>query len=350
MTEDAIDRLGGLIPHPNKEPGPPTTPADIARVESEIGYPFPRDFAGFLLRHPEGPEILAEFLTCPVPDGRRLSVHQFYTPHLWWKGDGQSFLGYYYHSVWINGAKDLLPFARSGGGKLKPNGMSVIWNDYCVGLAGDRLGQVYLAEPRFTEKSISWDLTRIAPNFDAFLDSLRREVPAVADDGRFARLGGFGLAIWSRNSRPIRPDDIHKAEAELGHRLPEAYARLLLSHPFGPISFRRGARFPMPEGGRFHFQAFYCVPPAEDGVRPNNPYYLRKDANELLPAWLLPIGDNASGDLVCLELEGERRGGITVWEHELYNYESSDPTDDCITPVAPSFEAFLDMLEPASES
>jgi hypothetical protein len=124
----------------------------------------------------------------------------------------------------------------------------------------------------------------------------------------------------------------------------------LLSHPFGPISFRRGVDFPLPEGGRFYVDAFYCIPPAEDEVRPNNPYFLRKDAEELVPAWLLPIGCNAMGDFVCLELEGERRGGIAVWDHEMYSYESDESMDDCIIPVASSFDAFLDVLEPYRDS
>ena len=70
----------------------------------------------------------------------------------------------------------------------------------------------------------------------------------------------------------------------------------------------------------------------------------------MVPPWLLPIGDDACGDLLCLELDGERRGGVAVWYHELYDYERNESMDDCIIPVAPSFDAFLDLLEFDRES
>jgi SMI1 / KNR4 family (SUKH-1) len=190
---------------------------------------------------------------------------------------------------------------------------------------------------------------------ESFLDSLKRDNSQSLDGARFVRL--FNDPTGLRNNRAIRPDDILKAEAEIGYRLPESYIRFLLSQPSGPSFSLAGASFPHLGKEHFHVSDFYSIPPAEDGGR-SHPggrdglaaTYSAYRNEGMVPAWLLPIGDDACGDLLCLELDGERRGGVAVWYHELYDYERNESMDDCIIPVAPSFDAFLDLLDFDRES
>ena len=187
------------------------------------------------------------------------------------------------------------------------------------------------------------------------LGSPPRDDTKCVDDGRFARL-------WSdptvrRSSPAIRPDDILKTEAEIGHRLPESYIRFLLTHDSGPSFSLPDASFPSLGEDPFRVSDFYSIVTAEDegrlypGMRCGlAATYIEYRDEGMVPAWLLPIGDSGSGDLLCLELDGERRGGVAVWYHELYDYERNESMDDCIIPVAPTFEAFLDLLEPDRDS
>jgi SMI1 / KNR4 family (SUKH-1) len=185
----------------------------------------------------------------------------------------------------------------------------------------------------------------------SFVDSLQDDNSQSSDDARFVRL--FSDSTGHRNRSAIRPDDILKAEAEIGYRLPESYVRFLLSQPSGPSFSLPGASFPHLGKDPFHVADFYSIPPAEDGGRSHTggrdglaATYSDYRNEGMVPAWLLPIGDNACGDLLCLELDGERRGGVAVWYHELYDYERNESMADCIIPVAPSFDEFLDLLEP----
>jgi hypothetical protein len=190
---------------------------------------------------------------------------------------------------------------------------------------------------------------------ESSLGSPPRDDTKCVDDGRFARL-------WSdptvrRSSPAIRPDDILKTEAEIGHRLPESYIRFLLTHDSGPSFSLPDASFPSLGEDPFRVSDFYSIVTAEDegrlypGMRCGlAATYIEYRDEGMVPAWLLPIGDSGSGDLLCLELDGERRGGVAVWYHELYDYERNESMDDCIIPVAPTFEAFLDLLEPDRDS
>jgi SMI1 / KNR4 family (SUKH-1) len=188
-----------------------------------------------------------------------------------------------------------------------------------------------------------------------FLGSLRREDTDYPDDGRFGRL--FNDPIGQRKNRAIRPEDIQKAEAEIGHRLPESYLRFLLSHPSGPTFCLQDVSFPHLGADPFSVVVFYSIRPAEDedGSHSYQGDGLAATYNDyrnegMVPAWLLPIGDDGAGDLLCLELDGERCGGVAVWYHELYDYERGESMEDCIIPVAPSFNAFLDLIQPDRDS
>lgn len=61
-----------------------------------------------------------------------------------------------------------------------------------------------------------------------------------------------------------------------------------------------------------------------------------------LPPGLLPIAFEAGGSLFCLDYDVVPPR-IVYWEHELEGME------DAVTPLASSFTAFLEMLEPYDE-
>jgi hypothetical protein len=82
----------------------------------------------------------------------------------------------------------------------------------------------------------------------------------------------------------------------------------------------------------------YVLPPrcSLDGLPP---------ARGLIPAYLLPVIDNALGSYVCVAVSGPKWGAVFFWEHELIDYDSDEPTDQGVFFIAPSFEAFLDLIE-----
>ena len=66
----------------------------------------------------------------------------------------------------------------------------------------------------------------------------------------------------------------------------------------------------------------------------------------LIPAYLLPVIDNALGSYVCVAVSGPKRGAVFFWEHELVDYDSEEPTDQGVFfESLRCFDAFLDLIE-----
>ncbi len=63
-----------------------------------------------------------------------------------------------------------------------------------------------------------------------------------------------------------------------------------------------------------------------------------------VPDVLLPIGRDSGGNLICLQVRGDRVGTVFFWKHNFEAEEDEPPTWDNLTYVAPSFSALLDGL------
>jgi hypothetical protein len=150
------------------------------------------------------------------------------------------------------------------------------------------------------------------------------------DPGPFAR---------SRTAPPTTEADIREFEDKLGHRLPDDYAAFLLRFNEGPVRFGKPVRFRVtvdeaPEW--VYLDTFYSL----DAL-----WTVYRLHGGLIPAYLLPVIDNALGSYVCVAVSGPKRGAVFFWEHELVAYDSEEPTDQGVFFVAPSFDAFLDVIE-----
>jgi hypothetical protein len=172
------------------------------------------------------------------------------------------------------------------------------------------------------------------------------------DQRHIDELGGLhcedpGPYSWSRAPRPITTNDIRDLEAELGHRLPEDYAAFLLRFNEGAVSFGKPARFRLTGGelaGWIYLDWFHSLL-LEDRAPGYDLWTNYRMEQGLIPAYLLPIIGNALGSYACVAISGPRRGAVFFWEHELIDYESEEPTDEGVFFVAPSFDAFLDLIE-----
>jgi len=172
------------------------------------------------------------------------------------------------------------------------------------------------------------------------------------DQSHIEDLGGLhyrdpGPLPSSRAPRPITPDDIRDLEAKLGHQLPEDYAAFLLTFNKGAVHFGKPVRFRLSGGelsGWIYLDAFHSLL-LEDRAPGYDLWHKYRSHEGLIPAYLLPIIGDGLGSYACVAISGPRRGAVFFWEHELIDYDSEEPTDEGVFFVAPSFDAFLDLIE-----
>jgi hypothetical protein len=164
--------------------------------------------------------------------------------------------------------------------------------------------------------------------------------------------GLFGLYVGGPYStsladRPITRRDVRALEAKLGHRLPEDYTTFLLEYKEGAVHFARPVRFRPPGDeitGWVYIDAFFSLRLGKSA--PGYDLWTNYRMHQgIIPAYLLPIIGNSLGSYACVAIAGPRLGAVFYWEHELIDYDSEEPTDAGLFFVAPSFDAFLGLLE-----
>jgi hypothetical protein len=69
-------------------------------------------------------------------------------------------------------------------------------------------------------------------------------------------------------------------------------------------------------------------------------------ARERMPPEFTPVGDAGGGNRLVLGVDGDVRGRVFHWNHEL---ESEPPSRAGLTELAPSFCAWLERLVPADD-
>ncbi len=151
-------------------------------------------------------------------------------------------------------------------------------------------------------------------------------------------------------SRAADPEkEVEALEKRLGTRLPSTYRRMLIEYG-GDIFLSNGALFyteePSPWAGEngeeaMELDGFYGV--GQHHTTLSGMIDSLSGVDQMLPDGVIPIGDSPFGNQICLAIAGDDNGAIYFWDHE---YEEGTG----LYRAAPSFDAFLEMLEPDPEA
>jgi cell wall assembly regulator SMI1 len=122
-------------------------------------------------------------------------------------------------------------------------------------------------------------------------------------------------------------------EEEVGQRLPDEYREYLLDQDGGRL-----------ENNSQALTSFFGLGdvPEYRSMRAKLETY-----RDRLPPWLLPIANDAFGNLFAISLRATDLGSIWFWDHEREADEGEPATEDNIELKAPGLLAFLESLQPA---
>ncbi len=159
------------------------------------------------------------------------------------------------------------------------------------------------------------------------------------------------IPLFSEERKRPSLDERQLAHVEqaIGKSLPNDYREFLTD--FG-ATFVYRMLFSFQEQGRpskDYIEQFYGIAPdvpLDDLASEYDDYQGR------IPVDLLPIGEDAVGNIICLGLTGEKRGKVYFWDHEREEMEPDDappnwqPGYSNISFVADSFDEFFFSLQP----
>jgi len=142
---------------------------------------------------------------------------------------------------------------------------------------------------------------------------------------------------FSETEPPASEASIRRLEQRIGQPLPPAYREFLRQRDGGPVEPNNRAVDEI-FGLGDEVPDFASIWSALDRYRCR------------VPAWLLPVANDAFGNLYGLSLRDEDRGTVWFWDHENEADEDEPPTEDNIARASSDWRAFLDCLEPVDLS
>jgi len=137
------------------------------------------------------------------------------------------------------------------------------------------------------------------------------------------------------SSKQITQSDIEALEKRLNTSLPSSYRIFVLDVNGG----RPNKIFFTKDGSEYVLNEFF---PLFEGEMSFEGQFkdLKLDRN-VLPKQLAAIADDAFGNLICISLSGDNKGGIYFWDHE--NYDDM-PSMGSARFLAIDIDHFLQML------
>lgn len=136
---------------------------------------------------------------------------------------------------------------------------------------------------------------------------------------------------YERREPPAPPERIAELERRLGRSLPAAYRDYLAEVDGGRLANNDEA-----------VNSVYGVGDVPDWAS----LWKKLDVfGDRVPAWLLPVADNAFGDLLCLSLRDGDAGSVWFWDHEEEAEEDEPLTTANLTFKAGSWPDFLASLQ-----
>ena len=139
------------------------------------------------------------------------------------------------------------------------------------------------------------------------------------------------------NTLPLSETEIAEFEALVGAKLPIEYRQFLLE--VGGASFNASI-WPIEPREDYSDRELFDILFGGKGEKHYDLWSAYARHNDVVPAQMIPIGENLFGDQFCLAVKGAERGKVFFWCH--------DEARICLT--AESFEDFLNRLGPDPES
>lgn len=143
---------------------------------------------------------------------------------------------------------------------------------------------------------------------------------------------------------PPSAADLDALEHRLRIKLPEDYRQFLLEHNGGHpepsgFSFVEGSDG-LTDSGVAWFLAVH------KGTASNfeNDFNVYKVRNRRLPDNLVPIARDSFGNRICMSFDGDDKGAIYFWDHEIEADEGEEATYRNCYLIAPTLQQFLDGL------
>ncbi len=149
----------------------------------------------------------------------------------------------------------------------------------------------------------------------------------MLSDQSFDHVGGL-KPLENDSFRALTIDEIDVLEAEYGHALPVSIREFLAK--WGACSCAEYVGFeslePLPKGisstGNGVFSHFFGASGQDAPIGLSTNFHVYRGR---MPEFVVPIGSDGGGGLICVELSGECRGLIYYWDH---NNEWDE--DDCL--------------------
>jgi cell wall assembly regulator SMI1 len=134
---------------------------------------------------------------------------------------------------------------------------------------------------------------------------------------------------------PASPDLIDDLEQRIGRPLPSSYRDFLVRQDGGWLAAND--------------EAIKVVFGLGDVPVELSMWHKLDVFHDRLPVWLLPVAQDAYGNLFAISLRDEDLGSVWFWDHEEEADEGEPPSEDNIDIKARDWQAFLDGLRPLDQ-
>jgi len=140
------------------------------------------------------------------------------------------------------------------------------------------------------------------------------------------------MAVAYRHREPpASPEQIVRLEERLGRALPADYRDYLLAQDGGRLASNDRA-----------VDTIFGLGDVPDWASMWDKLDVLKDR---MPSWLVPVADDAYGNLYAVSLRPSDFGSVWFWDHEEEADEGQPPSEENISFKAGSWTAFLERLQ-----
>jgi hypothetical protein len=146
---------------------------------------------------------------------------------------------------------------------------------------------------------------------------------------------------WIECEGIIDPQVFNEVEKEIGYKLPESYKHMIKDCDGGWPYY---SRFKYYDIGLEDIWGAAIATFLKFSSRAREGFMdVFRNPPESFTKGVIAFANTGNGDYICFDYRGDKDNpSVVYWNHEC-------PEDSDISPLAPSFEEFIDMLEPYEE-